>query len=191
MKARASAGDHSNGLFVWLLRHAKAAPDAPVGGSDHDRPLAPRGRRDAAALGLRLRSGDLGFGAGATPDLVLASTAARTSATAQAVASALGLPVERRQRLYYGSPTDMLDELRALDSALEDGPHAVMVVGHNPATHTLALELLADDDEAGRAALDAFPTCAVALLHAGVARWRDLAYGTAALVGFSRPPYDL
>jgi len=186
MRARDSTGDHSGGLFVWLLRHAKAVPDVPVGGSDHDRPLAPRGRRDAAALGLRLRSGDLGFGADATPDLVLASTAARTSATAQAVASALGLPVERRQRLYYGSPTDVLDELRTL----EDGPRAVMVVGHNPATHTLALELLAGDDEAGRAALDAFPTCAVVLLDAGVARWRDLAYGTATLVGFSRPPYD-
>jgi phosphohistidine phosphatase len=180
------SGDRSGGLFVWLLRHAKAVPDVPAGGSDHDRPLAPRGMRDAAALGLRLRSGDLGFGADAAPGLVLASTAARTSATAQAVASALGLPVERRQRLYYGSPTDMLDEVRTL----EDGSRAVMVVGHNPATHALALELLADDDEAGRAALDSFPTCAVALLRTGVGKWRDLAYGTATLVGFSRPPYD-
>jgi phosphohistidine phosphatase len=179
-------GDRPSGLFVWLLRHAKAVPDVPAGGSDHDRPLAPRGRRDAAALGLLLRSGDLGFGADAVPGLVLASTAARTRATAEAVASALGLPVEPRRRLYYGSPADMLDELRALG----DGPRAVMVVGHNPATHTLALELLADDDQVGRAALDSFPTCAVALLRAGVARWGDIANGTATLVGFSRPPYD-
>ncbi len=180
-----SEGDLSDSRFVWLLRHAKAVPDVPPGGSDQDRPLAPRGKRDAAALGLRLRSGDLGFGADAAPGLVLASPAARTSATAQAVASALGLPVERRQRLYYGSPTDMLDELRTL----EEGPRAVMVVGHNPATHALARGLLADDD-AGRAVLDSFPTCAIALLRAGVGRWRELAYGTATLVGFSRPPYD-
>ncbi|MGC8471751.1 MAG: SixA phosphatase family protein [Acidimicrobiales bacterium] len=186
MSAPESTSDRSDGLFLWLLRHAKAVLDVPAGGSDHDRPLAPRGRRDAAALGLRLRAGELGFGADAVPGLVLASTAARTSETAQAVASALGLPVERRRRLYYGSPTDMLDELRTL----EDGPRAVMVVGHNPATHALALELLADDDEAGRAGLDAFATCAVALLRAAVGKWRDLEYGTATLVGFSRPPYD-
>ena len=181
-----TAIDHPGERFVWLLRHAKAVADVPVGGTDRDRPLAPRGMRDAAALGLRLRAGDLGFGAGTAPELVLASTAARTSATAQAVASALGLPVERRERLYYGSPTDVLDELRAL----EDGARSVIVVGHNPATHVLALELLAAGDEAGRAALESFPTCAIALLRAGAAQWRHLAYGTATLVGFSRPPYD-
>jgi phosphohistidine phosphatase len=181
-----TASDAKGERFVWLLRHAKAVADVPMGRTDRDRPLAPRGMRDAAALGLRLRSADLGFGAGATPELVVASIAARTSATAEAVASALGLPVERRERLYYCSTTEMLDELRAL----EDGDRSVMVVGHNPATHVLALELLDSGDDAGRAALDAFPTCAVALLRTGVSQWRRLAYGSATLVGFSRPPYD-
>ena len=37
--------------ILWLLRHAKAVTDPPPGGSDFDRVLAPRGRRDAAALG--------------------------------------------------------------------------------------------------------------------------------------------
>ena len=36
---------------LWLLRHAKAVTDPPPGGSDFDRVLAPRGRRDATALG--------------------------------------------------------------------------------------------------------------------------------------------
>ena len=36
---------------LWLLRHAKTVTDPPHGGTDFDRVLAPRGRRDATALG--------------------------------------------------------------------------------------------------------------------------------------------
>ncbi len=179
-------GGEPEGLVVWLLRHAKAMTDPPAGGTDHDRHLAPRGRRDAAALGRRLSAGDLGFGTAALPDLVLASSAARTSETAEKVASALGTPVDRRGRLYYGSTADMLDELRGLDNSL----CSVMIVGHNPATHSLALGLLSPDDGAGRAALGSFPTCAIALLLTPATRWSQLAWGTATLAGFARPPYD-
>jgi phosphohistidine phosphatase len=177
---------HGAERFLWLLRHAKTDPEPPRGGTDHDRLLVPRGRRDATALGLRLRAGDLGFGAGATPELVLTSTAARTTETGALVVAALGTPLERRRRLYYGSPTDLLAEVRSVD----DEVRAVMVVGHNPAIRSLALELLAPDDRAGHEALAAFPTCAVALLRVGVRRWRDLSYGEATLEGFARPPYD-
>jgi phosphohistidine phosphatase len=179
---RGDTGD----LFLWLLRHAKAVPDPPKGGTDHERPLAPRGRRDAAALGRRLRAGDLGFGSGELPEVLVASTAARTTETAERVADGLGVPIDRRNRLYYGSTTEVLAELRTLD----DGRRSVMVVGHNPATHSLALELLSEDDAAGRAALGSFPTCAVALFMTGVTSWRALSPGTATLVGFARPPYD-
>jgi phosphohistidine phosphatase SixA len=65
-----------------------------------------------------------------------------------------------------------------------------MVVGHNPATHSLALELLAEDDGVGRAALASYPTCAVALFGTGVSRWSDVAPRSATLLGFARPPYD-
>ena len=181
-----TTGGSDGELVLWLVRHAKAAPDPPAGGTDHERPLAPRGRRDAAALGLRLRAGDLDFGDVSLPGLVLASSAARTTETAERVAAALGAPLERRRSLYYGSPTDLLSELRTLD---EGGP-SVMVVGHNPATHEFALALLAGDDRAGRAALASFPTCALAVFRTGVSRWCDLAYGAATLAGFARPPYD-
>jgi phosphohistidine phosphatase len=180
-----TGGGHTEELLVWLLRHAKAATDPPAGGTDHERPLAPRGRRDAAALGLRLRAGDLGFGDGRLPGLVLASTAARTTETASLVAGAFGAPVERRRRLYYGTPTDVLDELRGLDETTR----SVMVVGHNPTTQSLAHELLAEDGSR-RAMLDPFPTCALAVFRAPATRWRDLEYAAATLVGFARPPYE-
>jgi len=180
-----SGGGHGEGLHLWLLRHAKAAPDPPHGGTDHERPLTSRGRRDAAALGARIRAGDLGFGARQEPRLVLTSTAARTTETAVAVADALGAQVDRRRRLYYGSPTDVLAELRTLDPALR----SVMVVGHNPAIHAVALELLGADDE-GHAAPASFPTCAVALLRVDVGSWAGLGYGTATLLGHARPPFE-
>ena len=49
---------------LWLLRHAKAVADPPPGGEDFDRVLAPRGRRDAEALGRLIGPGGKGFGLG-------------------------------------------------------------------------------------------------------------------------------
>lgn len=65
-----TAGD-SRRLVV--LRHAKSA--WPDDGADHERPLAPRGRRSAPAAGRRLREADC------VPDLVVCSTARRTRQT--------------------------------------------------------------------------------------------------------------
>ena len=57
---------HSKGSrTLWLLRHAKAVTDPPPGGSDFDRVLAPRGRRDATALGRLFAGPGVGLGAGA------------------------------------------------------------------------------------------------------------------------------
>jgi phosphohistidine phosphatase len=173
--------------LVWVLRHAKAAPDPPAGGGDHERPLAPRGRRDAAALGERLAAGSLGFPAETVPSVALCSTAARTTQTAEAALAGTGTALDLRRRLYYGSPTDVLDELRTLG----DEVTSAMVVGHNPTARALAVGLLSAGDAGGREALDArgFPTCSLAVCRVGAPRWRDLAAGTGTLVAFLTPPY--
>lgn len=183
----ASKAGGEGGRLLWLLRHAKAAPDPPPGGTDHDRPLAPRGRRDAAALGQRLGAGDLGFAGTDLPAVVLCSTAIRTTETAERVTSRIPVTIDRRRRLYYGSPADVLAELWTMDDLVR----SVLVVGHNPTTHTLALDLLAPEDTGGRATLEArgFPTCALAVYRVGAARWRDVVAGTGTLVGYFTPPY--
>src|SRR5438094_761470 len=61
-----------------LLRHAKAENDAPSG-DDFDRPLAPRGRREAAAMAGQLAA------LGIRPDLALVSPSLRTRETWEAV----------------------------------------------------------------------------------------------------------
>lgn len=66
MIARTGAGPLRR---LVVLRHAKSA--WPAGVADHERPLAPRGRRDAPAAGRALVEADC------LPDLALCSTAVR------------------------------------------------------------------------------------------------------------------
>ena len=68
---------------LWLLRHAKTVTDPPPGGSDFDRVLAPRGRRDATALGRLFAGRGEGLGPALEgvplPTVALVSPAARTA----------------------------------------------------------------------------------------------------------------
>ena len=66
--------------LLYLLRHAKSDWDETL--TDHDRPLASRGVRDATAAGRLLAV------PGWRPDLVLCSTAVRTVQTWQRASAA-------------------------------------------------------------------------------------------------------
>ena len=85
-----------------LLRHAKSAwPDVP----DHERPLAPRGLRDAPAAGRWLRD------AAYVPDQVLCSTARRARQTWELAELALrdSPPAVFEHRIYGASAAELLD----------------------------------------------------------------------------------
>ena len=69
---------------LLVLRHSKSA--YPEGVADIDRPLAPRGVRDAVALGGWLRD------QGLVPDLVVCSVAERTRQTWDLISDQLGWP---------------------------------------------------------------------------------------------------
>ena len=180
---------------LWLLRHAKTVADPPPGGSDFDRVLAPRGRKDAGALGRLLggRPGEAGvpgaLGDVPLPELALVSPAARTAATAEIVLARLGEPTEVRlvDDLYGAAPDDVL----ALLHGLPDETRAAMVVGHNPTVHALGLGLLAPRDEEGRSltARRGFPTCALGVYRFEAVHWSDVEAEGATLVALLRPPY--
>src|SRR5215468_9321563 len=134
------AGDMTErtGRKLVLLRHAKSAwPDLP----DHERPLAGRGRRDAPVMGRWLRA------AGHVPDRVLCSTARRTRETWQLVQPELGAdpPVSFEQRIYQASAAQLLGLVREEPSAVK----TLLVVGHDPAIHELALMLAGTGRPAG------------------------------------------
>lgn len=167
-------------MIFWLLRHAKAVP--PTGGTDHERPLAPRGRRDADALGRRLCEDRLGLALADLPGLVLCSTATRAVQTAERVLANLTSPpqVDHRRALYGAPPEQVLDQVRTVD----DGVGSVMVVGHNPTAHALAIAMDRD-----KVAQRSFPTCALAVYRLPIDRWIDVAEGTGSLLGLFAPPY--
>jgi phosphohistidine phosphatase len=166
-------------LELLLLRHAKSRWDEPSV-ADHDRDLAPRGRKAASRMGVLLREQDL------APDLVLCSTARRAQHTWQLAAAALERepPVRLDGRLYLASPEQMTAVAR------ENGGDArrLLLVGHDPGMHRLAVRMGAAGDADLRARLATkFPTGGLALLALDIAAWADLRHQPATLRGFWRP----
>ena len=175
---------------LWILRHAKAAPEPTWGGSDRERPLTERGRRDATALGRRM-AGEvppLGVAGLVAPELAVCSGAVRTLETADLVLAAREerVPLDAYASLYQATPDTVLTYLREVD----EHAGSALVVGHNPTMYLLAWDLLVDGS-GDRDTLEAggFPTCGLAVLTLHVGGWEDVAPGCGTLVGLFRPPY--
>jgi phosphohistidine phosphatase len=142
-----------------LLRHGKAESTAGAGG-DFERGLTERGRREAVLIGQALAQ------TGYAPDLVLVSTARRAMETWEAAQSAFPKARMAPARELYHASADALAE--AIDTAGES-VGALMVVGHNPGLHELALTLMVSPKGRAESALaESFPTAAAAVfqLHA-------------------------
>lgn len=161
---------------LFLLRHAKSSWDDPAL-PDHERPLAPRGRRASKLVAEHLRHERI------VPELVLCSWSRRTRETFDAIAEGIDGPIDVRfeRNLYETSAADMLDRLHRVD----DEVASVMVIGHHPAIQDLAL-ILARGGRHAETIRRKFPTAALATLTLN-GRWRDLAPGTANLVAFLKP----
>lgn len=132
-----------------LMRHAKAERRAPEGG-DFERRLTDDGRADAALVGKALAKDGL------APSVVLVSAARRTVETWESMRETF--PRARPhvlQALYNATPMAILDTLEGVTAG------TVMVVGHNPGIHELAIGLLREGG-AGSAVLQKvasrFPT---------------------------------
>ena len=140
--------------MLTLLRHAKS--DYPLGVADHERPLNPRGRRDAPVAGRVLADG---------PALALAlvSDAVRAQQTWELAATALpGVPMRTEPRLYHALAMDILDVL----ADLPDDTGNVVVVGHNPGLEEVALMLTRPEDSPRYDAMCLkFPTSGIAMLN--------------------------
>ena len=175
MSATPGAGEDQDRRLV-LLRHAKSSweDDLP----DVERPLAPRGRRDAAEAG-RWLAAHVG-----PPDLVLCSTAVRTRHTWARVVEAepdvLGPVPVRLEPSIYEAWSDTLLELAR---GLADDVGTAVLVGHGPGLPELAERL---NRGAGSGPLPAFTTSAVAVF-AVAGPWRTLDPGTAVLTDFALP----
>jgi len=120
---------------LHLLRHAKSSWDEGV--DDRDRKLNRRGRDEAERIGAHLP------GAIGALDLVLCSTARRARETMVPVLTGF-TPAPRlvvEDGLYLAGAVALLNRLSQLDE--DDG--AVLLIGHNPGLHELAVTLAATD----------------------------------------------
>ena len=168
---------------LMLLRHAKTETDAPSG-RDQDRRLDPRGHRDAAEIGGWLASHK------PFPDMVQVSPAVRAKQTWELAWEAMKdrVPpprVELVPELYGAEPTQMLQTIRM---ASVTDPHQLMLVGHNPGMHELALVLTGIGDAAGRDALaDNLPTSGLAVFEFTTNDWNEVGFRRGKLVLFVSP----
>jgi phosphohistidine phosphatase len=169
---------------LMLLRHAKTENEAPSG-RDVDRRLDQRGRRDAAEIG-----GWIGRHPAFFPDLVLVSHAIRAHQTWEIAWEAMKDRVPQPQveilpELYGADPSHHLQTIREASAA---DPQRLMLVGHNPGMHELALALAGSGDAAGRKALaDNLPTSGLAVFDFAVDDWDDVAFRRGRLVQFVSP----
>lgn len=166
---------------LLLMRHAKSSwDDRDL--ADHARPLNPRGYQAATAMRGAIQSLAL------IPDQVLVSTATRTLQTLEALEPWPERPLVDPLDALYLAPSPML--LVTLRSTAET-VRSLMLVGHNPGLHELALLLVGAHgmvlgNEHTRTLAEGFPSGALAEFSVP-GPWHTLDSGGARLVRFITP----
>lgn len=156
---------------IFVFRHGKSDWSAGAG-ADRERPLAPRGRRAAATVGVFVARLDQ------VPDLVLASPAVRARDTARLAAEAGGweCPLREAPELYLEGPPGILELVRRQD----DGTASLLLAGHQPACSELVTHLTGGGSVK-------FPTAALARIDLPVEAWRQAGPGRGVLAWLITP----
>lgn len=163
---------------LLLLRHAKSSwQDAKL--RDFDRPLNPRGIKACQFMAGLFSEKAI------NPDIILCSPAARTRETLHRIAEQTPLSAKPifEDRLYGADAKGLIAELQKTEHA-----KSILLVGHNPAIHDLALLLC----RRGRAeAMDRlerkYPTAALAEIRLPGPYWHNLHPNDGVLVDFIQP----
>ncbi|MCH8347565.1 MAG: histidine phosphatase family protein [Proteobacteria bacterium] len=164
---------------LFLLRHAKSKWGDP-GCVDFDRPLNGRGRKAARAIGAYIKD------EGLIPDLIISSPSARTRETLELLQKGMARQVfiQYPEILYLASPETILNTIgKAAASAAR-----LMIAGHNPGLHQLALRLAKAGSHEDYAAMEfKFPTAALAEIAFPGEDWANLKEGGGELKRFILP----
>ncbi|MGW5451901.1 SixA phosphatase family protein [Nocardia sp. NPDC003979] len=160
-------------VTLILMRHGKSA--YPDGVEDHERPLAPRGEREAALAGDWLRATQPAI------DAVRCSTAQRTRLTL--AATGIDAPVEYRDDIYEANPHTLIELIQLTDDAVS----TLLLVGHVPGIPWTAWDLAYNrDSDAATELSRKFPTSALAVLEFD-RPWARVDQGTGELTHFHVP----
>ena len=160
-----------------VMRHGTAEQD---GQTDFERPLAERGRADAADAGAWLAT------QGISADHGLVSAATRAHQTWQSVAEGAGwdLEPELDRGLYAAGPETAIDVMQTAP----DDARTLVVIGHNPTVASVAQML--DDGDGDVAATNqmatGYPAGALTVFEYD-GTWAELSVGSARVVAFHTP----
>jgi len=121
-----------------ILRHGEAKT-AGIGEVDANRPLTEAGKKDAKNSGLFLSENAI------KPDFALCSPAIRTRQTLEEIQKSFPAPIptEYHPKIYHASDRDLL----ALLASTPENVQNLLLIGHNPALHQLAIALAKSGDE--------------------------------------------
>ncbi len=151
---------------LMLLRHAKS-DWAALGGADHERPLAARGREAAVKMGAYMARHAL------VPDLIVASTATRVSETLSLLLPAFAKAprVVPDKRVYEAEAEALLGVARGTAGPV----HSLLLVGHNPGLAEFAALVMASGDvDARQKLIEKFPTAALAVIDFALDDWAKI-----------------
>lgn len=164
---------------LLLFRHAKATR-SKLGTEDRTRVLIQRGRKDSARIGAYMAADAL------VPDRVLISPAARTQETWRFAAPAFHSVVEvvMAEPLYDAT----LDAITAIIKETPATIHSLLVIGHNPGLHELALMLIASGNADARERLkERLPTAELVIIDFAFDDWSKLHRQSGRLERFVSP----
>ena len=150
---------------LMLLRHAKTERAEP-GERDRDRKLTKRGRADAPLIGAYM------IRHGLMPDLALVSPAERAQETWTLLAGCFAKAPKtvNDERIYNATTDKLMTVLSEPRSA-----RSLLVVGHNPGIHDLAVALIASGDvEARERVTEKLPTSGLVVIDLAFDDWQFL-----------------
>jgi phosphohistidine phosphatase len=150
---------------LLLLRHAKTER-AEADERDRDRKLTKRGRDDAAVIGAYMARHGL------NPNMALVSPAERARETWALVAPAFAkAPRLVNEERIYNATTEALFKIVSETR----GAHSLLVVGHNPGLHDIAVQLIASGDvDARERVMEKLPTSGLVVIDLAFDDWSRL-----------------
>lgn len=164
--------------ILTILRHAKAESSAAAA-DDHARALTQRGVEACQVMGEYMAKRGLSF------DVVLCSTATRARETWQEIQKTYKTKslTSYEKKLYLASGNEILNLLAHTPEQV----NSVLVIGHNPGFHELAVKLAGHGDELLLEKLSQkFPTCALATVMLDPP-WKNISRNRGRLLEFITP----
>jgi phosphohistidine phosphatase len=163
---------------LMLLRHAKTEQAEP-GERDRDRKLMKRGRADAPVIGAYMAHHGL------VPDLAMVSPTTRTKETWSLLAPCFAKPPSMitDDRIYNATVEKLIGAIREARKA-----RTLLVIGHNPGLHDLAVQLIAAGDvEAHKRIKESLPTSGLVVIDLPLDDWSSIRPQSGRLERFVTP----